>query len=65
MIVDYDWQVIRIPATSDATFDKLLAFGKDMEKVTVSCKVWPVYFEYLYVYEIMDSCYKYEIYLLP
>ncbi|XP_034310997.1 hydroxyacyl-coenzyme A dehydrogenase, mitochondrial [Magallana gigas] len=34
-------EVIRIPATSDATFDKLLAFGKDMEKVTVSCKDTP------------------------
>nr|XP_022317345.1 hydroxyacyl-coenzyme A dehydrogenase, mitochondrial-like [Crassostrea virginica] len=34
-------EVIRIPATSDATYDKLLAFGKDMEKVTVSCKDTP------------------------
>ncbi|XP_062581579.1 hydroxyacyl-coenzyme A dehydrogenase, mitochondrial-like [Saccostrea cucullata] len=34
-------EVVRIPATSDATFDKLLAFGKDMGKTTVSCKDTP------------------------
>ncbi|XP_048761366.1 hydroxyacyl-coenzyme A dehydrogenase, mitochondrial-like [Ostrea edulis] len=34
-------EVIRIPATSDATFDKLLGFGKDVGKVTVSCKDTP------------------------
>lgn len=33
------FQVIRIPETSDETFDKLLAFGKAMGKVTVNCKV--------------------------
>ncbi|XP_061191205.1 hydroxyacyl-coenzyme A dehydrogenase, mitochondrial-like [Saccostrea echinata] len=34
-------EVVRIPATSDATFDKLLAFGKDMGKTTVCCKDTP------------------------
>ncbi|KAK3090087.1 hypothetical protein FSP39_009054 [Pinctada imbricata] len=34
-------EVIRIPATSDETFNKLLAFGKDMQKATVNCKDTP------------------------
>ncbi|WAQ96626.1 HCDH-like protein [Mya arenaria] len=34
-------EVIRIPQTSDETFDKLLAFGKAMGKVTVNCKDTP------------------------
>ena len=31
--------MIRIPETSDETFNKLLEFGKNMGKVTVNCKV--------------------------
>lgn len=34
-------EVIRIPQTSDDTFDKLLAFGKSMQKTTVNCKDTP------------------------
>lgn len=34
-------EVIRIPETSDDTFNALLAFGKAMEKVTVNCKDTP------------------------
>ncbi|KAH3872505.1 hydroxyacyl-coenzyme A dehydrogenase, mitochondrial-like [Dreissena polymorpha] len=34
-------EVIRIPETSDDTFNKLLAFGKAMGKVTVNCKDTP------------------------
>ncbi|KAK3583600.1 hypothetical protein CHS0354_039422 [Potamilus streckersoni] len=34
-------EVIRIPATSDETFDKLLGFGKAMDKSTVNCKDTP------------------------
>ena len=33
-------QVVRIADTSDETFEALMAFGKAMKKVTVSCKVW-------------------------
>ena len=32
-------QVVRTADTSDETFEALLAFGKAMKKVTVSCKV--------------------------
>ena len=32
-------EVIRIPTTSDATFNTLLEFGKSIGKTTVSCKV--------------------------
>ena len=32
-------EVIRIPTTSDATFNALLEFGKSIGKTTVSCKV--------------------------
>lgn len=34
-------EVIRIPETSDETFNTLLAFGKAMGKVTVNCKDTP------------------------
>jgi len=34
-------EVIRIPETSDATFNALLEFGKAMGKVTVNCKDTP------------------------
>ncbi|KAL3876954.1 hypothetical protein ACJMK2_034731 [Sinanodonta woodiana] len=34
-------EVIRIPATSDETFNTLLAFGKAMDKSTVNCKDTP------------------------
>lgn len=34
-------EVIRIPETSDETFNALLAFGKAMGKVTVNCKDTP------------------------
>lgn len=34
-------EVIRIPATSDETFNKLLDFGKAMQKTTVNCKDTP------------------------
>lgn len=33
-------QVVRTADTSDETFEALMAFGKAMKKVTVSCKVW-------------------------
>lgn len=32
-------EVVRIPATSDATFNALIEFGKAIGKTTVSCKV--------------------------
>lgn len=41
--VVWEWiclQVVRTADTSDETFGALLAFGKAMKKVTVSCKVW-------------------------
>ena len=34
-------EVIRIPETSDATFDAMLSWGKAMRKVTVNCKDTP------------------------
>ena len=34
-----DWQVIRIPETSDETFNSLLEFGAAVGKTTVNCKV--------------------------
>lgn len=34
-------EVIRIPATTDETFNRLLEFGKNMQKVTVNCKDTP------------------------
>ncbi len=33
-------EVIRIPTTSDATFNVLLEFGKSIGKTTVSCQVF-------------------------
>ena len=38
-----NFQVIRIPETSDETFNNLLAFGKAMGKTTVNCKVIRLY----------------------
>ena len=38
-----NFQVIRIPETSDETFNNLLAFGKAMGKTTVNCKVIHLY----------------------
>lgn len=32
-------EVVRIPTTSDATFNALLEFGKSIGKTTVQCKV--------------------------
>ena len=49
-------QVIRIPSTSDDTFNKLLDFGQAMGKTTVQCKVMS--FMWLYYIKVFAQYMK-------